>query len=215
MMNRIYDIGLDEEKAKHSNIFNDPDIPEQAKRKCELRIKPFKTASEWKELLEISSSLGGVKNPWNEAWEELQHQMLAIDPKDMFGSHYNLLDEINYWIGARSYPPPELLLSFADAYKCYLLHGGEISLEEALIGKPIQNGGNHAKRSAIASRDSRIYWFYLTKIIPDEQNSATKYSIETAAVDYLNANPDVNLDVETVKRIIKRQNAKRRNRNKI
>jgi len=51
------------------------------------------------------------------------------------------------------YPPPELLYGLYLSWREYLSAGGEMSLEDALIGKSVQKAGNRAARWHLELRD--------------------------------------------------------------
>lgn len=66
--------------------------------------------------------------------------------KDITGD--SPLDELHNLLDYPLTPPPELLMTIDSMYKNYLVHEGEITLEDAFFG-PLKKGvGNHAARKA-------------------------------------------------------------------
>ena len=57
------------------------------------------------------------------------------------------LEALFYYIESGFYPPPELLFALRDAWREYENSAGDISLEEAFLGKPKPKAGNYAKQS--------------------------------------------------------------------
>lgn len=68
------------------------------------------------------------------------------------------LSSLFYYVEMGFYPPPELLLALHSCWRVYEDACGEITLEEAFLGRPVQKAGNYARRRLSTMKWLRITW---------------------------------------------------------
>lgn len=95
---------------------------------------------------------------WGEIEADWQCLNIAHDPylkREDANFASRVLPSIVSWIeNIGTYPPPELLLALCDMFKQYMNGAGNLTLENALLGKPRQRMGTYAAREA--KRDVHI-----------------------------------------------------------
>lgn len=124
-------------------------------------IKPFSVDEQWNQVIDWHSFLQQdraseypVLDGMNEAWEELEplYQVSGHPIMERGAALSRVsstpLSALFYMIDMGFYPPPELLLTLLDCWETYRAGGGDVSLEEAFLGKPVQKGGVYAKRKS-------------------------------------------------------------------
>lgn len=82
-----------------------------------------------------NSTLHPTDQALQKQWATVSHQSAASRSEPVLPLGETPLSAVFKYIQAGSYPPPELLLALRDGWYEYLNAWGDISLEQALIGK--------------------------------------------------------------------------------
>lgn len=98
------------------------------------------------------------------------------------------LEALIFCIRDGRYPPPEILLSLEESWYEYLQAAGSLTLDEALIGKPVRKGGNYAMQTY--GRNQNLSLAILLLAIRREQEGISQSDAAVFAVN------EYGLDIE-------------------
>lgn len=117
----------------------------------------------WYEYLENERGSDMPCVEFNDAWERLdsgyQYMGKSIHERGEAGrAAATPLETLFYNVEMGFYPPPEVLLALLDEWQSYRAADGNMSLEQAFLGRTVQKAGNSAKRFNSRIRKMRRQW---------------------------------------------------------
>jgi hypothetical protein len=130
-------------------------------------IKPLPLEEQWQQMERWHRFLQTKRNEPDSTLASLINAWEFMDAEFNPNNEWNIergaeirrtngapLGALAHFLELGLYPPPELLLTLADCWNCYMENAGHITLEEAFLGKPRKSAGNYAKQRK--SRFSRV-----------------------------------------------------------
>ena len=132
-----------------------------------MTIKPFTVAqqlqrmSAWREAVANRPTSSSHSSEFLvDCWDAME----AASPNIQANKNYLLRDRTHNdmpplaqffdYVDNGLYPPPELLFTLLDAWRTYAESGGDVPLENAFFGKPVQKAGNYAARAMKKRKDT-------------------------------------------------------------
>lgn len=88
-----------------------------------------------------------VLSSLEKTWEVIDSLYDGIVKRDERTAEYPF-DALLLYVEMGFYPPPELLLAVAGAYRTYIGAAGRLTLEEVFFGRPRRRSGTSAQRQA-------------------------------------------------------------------
>ena len=151
----------------------------------------------WERVKEIRNELQTDTSnyPWREAvedlWKEVSYAQLddicMVNREDTSGN--TPIDNLMHCVEQPRYPPMEVIIAITEAFRVYMLAGGDLELEDVLFGSRKKGVGNYAARKAKEKSyedfDTYVQFGGMFEDTEDAKAAFQNMTLEDKAVEYL------------------------------